>query len=147
MRRKRFQHHADTLCHMFCGWQLHADWAALTRLKSGEIRIDALTGTSHVAGVDGAAQAELVMGRVLQSWLAEDCASNAIPIDTITEAMLVVTVTTEETAEQTTSMRFADPTPPHVQCQLRCHSRVVSGDDVYESQYVDHEEWPKSMAR
>lgn len=43
MRRKRLQHAADTLCHMFCGWRLVNSYQELERLGSGTLLIDALT--------------------------------------------------------------------------------------------------------
>jgi hypothetical protein len=44
MRRKRLQHVADTLCHIFCGWETFLDYNELVNLGNGCLRIDALSG-------------------------------------------------------------------------------------------------------
>ena len=42
MKRKRFNHQVETLCQIFCGWRLVNSHDHLTKLGSGEIRIDLL---------------------------------------------------------------------------------------------------------
>ena len=107
--------------------------------------IDLLTGE---CSRDGHAIAPLGIASALKSWFYEDLARHAISEDSVDEALLQVTFRTSETDRQRDqSTAFGDPTPPFIQCELSCQSKIVSGVDCYQSTYNDHLEWPKAMAR
>ncbi|MCP3685748.1 MAG: hypothetical protein GY861_24130 [bacterium] len=128
---------------MFCGWELFGDWAVLAQLKSGTITINALDGgCTH----NGELIPQMSMARVLGKWLRTDFEANNIPLNGIREALLTVDFQTEEIPEQRNkSVIWRDPTPPFIACQLKCQSRIVTDEKLYESKYDKYEEWPKSM--
>lgn len=91
MGRKRLQHVADTLCHMFRGWQLQEDYEALTSWGKGELEIDALGGTCTRDGTP----VRLLMAGVLQLWVQQDLAEHGIAEAEISDAILRVRFDTE----------------------------------------------------
>ncbi len=46
MRRKKLQHYANTVCHMFVGWRMGNDLETLSELPSGKIKVDLLSGSA-----------------------------------------------------------------------------------------------------
>ena len=78
MRRKRLQHVADTLCHMFCGWQTFFDYNELVKLGNGKLEIDVLSGECvfNESFIDS-----LSIAKALQNWLKEDCEKNKIDMN------------------------------------------------------------------
>lgn len=145
MRRKVLQHTANSLCQMFCGWQLFADWGVLTRLGGGSLRIDALRGRCEH---DGRPIAPLTMAEYLHSWLEEDCARNRIPTASLHTAALEVTFATREADEQRdSSVHFSDPRPPFVLCDLSCRALVETDEAAYHATREAKVDWPKCMAK
>jgi hypothetical protein len=121
------------------------DWGALTRIKSGALGINVLTGGCFH---NGTPIPSLGMASVLGSWLRKDLAAHSIPVEALLEASLTVDFGTAEVAKQRDKSRiFADPWPPFIACTIRCRSRVATDQAVYVSEYQDYEEWPKHLAR
>jgi hypothetical protein len=147
MHRKRLQHAADILCHMFCGWRLINSYADLERLGSGTLTIDALTG--RCAHNDVAIPSLSIAGE-LQAWLAGDLSAHHIDSAGLREAALTAQLAfshVPRTARVTHDTHFApaglllDP-ERYLRCDIACTSRVVTDDRSYESRYQDIEEWP-----
>ena len=139
VRRKRFHHHADNLCQIFCGWQLMFDYPALESLGSGELRIEVLAERcSH----NGQPIPPLKIATALNVWLREDLEAHSIPVSSINEAVLVVLFATERHRGQRQAGSWARPKPFFVGCSLTCASTIASGPDLYRSSYQDQEEWP-----
>src|SRR6185295_20132493 len=80
MRRKRLQHVADTLCHMFCGWELTFDYEELARLGSGTLVIDLI---SDRCTFNGQAISTLKIVGTLGAWLVKDLTDNKIPAESL----------------------------------------------------------------
>lgn len=145
MRRKRFQHQASNLTHMFCGWQIHGDWEELTRMGSGELEIDVLTGDCRH---DGLSLPSLGIAGVLRTWLEGDLQGSGIPRESVDQALLVVDfVTRESDTQRDPNTEFPGAEPPFVHCDLVLRSLLVSGLDRYEATREDALEWPKGSAR
>lgn len=143
VQRKRLQHHADTLCHMFCGWQLGPDYKALTGMGSGALTIEVLQGTCMHNGAD---VEPLKMVEVLRTWLVEDLERHDIPVDSILKATLTVEFQTDRhVGQRDKSTQWARPTKEFISCELRCSSQVVTEGKTYTSAFTDHEEWPSDF--
>ncbi len=144
MRRKVIQNYADTICQMFCGWQLMNDFKQLDRLGSGLLTIDLRTGACvH----DGKPTDQLSIARILQAWFFDRCARDAVPTDALTKVLLEaeLTISLSDT-QRDTSMRFSDPRPPFVGCDIRCRSSVDTDEGTYRGEFTDFEEWPRDGA-
>ena len=87
MKLKRLKHQSYTLCHMFCGWQLYADWEKLAALGDGVLEIDVLSETCkfNLQEIPKLSIAEAIRG-----WLLQDLETNKIPLESIEEAKLTV---------------------------------------------------------
>ena len=146
MRRKRLQHAADTLCHMFCGWRLIGDKPRLVELGSGTVEIDALSGACRFnsSPID-----PLSIATELRLWLVEDLKSHSILLSELQVARVDANLDFSEIAasDRRTSGEFYVPgrsqrTARWHRCKITCSSAVVSGEDEYRSSYSDLEEWP-----
>lgn len=146
MRRKRLQHAADTICHMFCGWRLINCKPQLVELGSGTIRIDVLSGN---CSFDGRPISQLSIAEELRLWLLEDLEANKIPIAGLTRASLEAKLSFSEIRwrDRTTNERyFNDGRPVRTdamhRCAIHCESEVATDEAVYSSEFQDVEEWP-----
>jgi hypothetical protein len=66
MRGKRFQHIADTMCQMFCGWRLVGSKPSLVNLGSGTLNMDAITGQYLF---NGKKIAQLTIAEEIRAWI------------------------------------------------------------------------------
>jgi len=127
MRRKRFKHQAYVLCHMFCGWQLYADYERLTGLGKGDIQINVLT---EDCCFNGSFIEPLKMASVLNKWLLDDMRSHQIPSEAVTEATLEVNFQVVRNPKSRKSVTIIDH-------EFYCKSKIQSGDDVYVVRFQD----------
>lgn len=150
MRRKRLQHAADTLCHMFCGWRLINSYTDLEKRGTGTIIIDALTGraTHNETSLQG-----LAIAGELQHWLAADLLAHHIDPALLLEAVLHAQLSFGHVprSERITRDQHFDPAGHHlhperfIRCDISCVSRVATDECVYEGKYHDIEEWPSGF--
>ncbi len=148
MRRKRLQHDADILCHMFCGWRLIFSKADLVKMGSGVLEIDALTGECTF---NGAPTKSLSIANELRLWLAADFEKNNIRIQDVNAARLTVRLEFDEIGwEQRTGgdQFYSFPTGEQIRsetmhrCRMDCDSEIRTTDSVYTCRYNESEEWP-----
>ena len=128
MRRKRLQHHADTLCHIFCGWEIMVDWTNLTRLREGRLEIDLLEGTCRH---NGYSIAPLEMNQILKNWFHKDLQENNIPIECIKKAMLEINFQCE----------LSSKIDSNINCRICCNSLIQTDEKLYSSVFRDCESW------
>lgn len=83
MKRKRLHHIAFTLCHMFCGDRLMADYTVLARLGSGDLHIDLKTGR---VTFNGEAAQPLWIVSALEDFMGKELARHAIPWEALQRA-------------------------------------------------------------
>jgi hypothetical protein len=83
MKRKRLQHHADTLAQMACGWRIVNDLKTLAQAESGELTINVLSASTLL---DGKPLSRLGLTRELSAWLLKDAEANGIPLDLLHRA-------------------------------------------------------------
>ena len=124
MKRKRFKHHVDILCRMFCGWQLYTDFDTFAELGSGTLEINAMDGTCEY---NQSQIKNLSIATTLNLWLVEELNENNIAMSEIDTALLTVQVEVSppEYGNRFTSFSF------------HCTSKLVSGVDEYVSEYQD----------
>lgn len=127
MRRKRFKHQAYTICHMFCGWQLFADYKRLINLHKGTLRINILTQECFF---NNEAIKSLSIAGALHSWLMDDLKTSGIPTKAIDKAELSVEL-----------MVVKDPKSrkgiTNIQHNFRCTGTILSGKDLYLVEFHD----------
>ena len=82
MKQRRLKHHADTLAHMACGWQVAGDLHALVRLGSAQLEIDALTGQCQANGKP----LRLHLAEALAAWLRRDAEEQGVPFEAFRRA-------------------------------------------------------------
>lgn len=139
MGRKRLQHAADILCHMFRGWQLNADFEQLTAWAQGVLLIDALAGTCLHDG----RPVRLAMAGILREWLLDDLEQNGIGGGEVVEAVLEVTFSTEQyEGQRVPSVSYGRPTRRFVGCHVICRSRIKGHGRTYQAELEDTLEWP-----
>ncbi len=147
MRRKRFQHAADVLCQMFCGWRLIGSKPRLVQLGSGTIEINALTGKCLF---DGKPVDELPIAKELQLWLHKDLATHRIPVEALTRARLAASLSFSQISRGERTKRGemfyiegkAVRSGKMHRCIIECQSEIATDDAVYRSNRRDLEEWP-----
>jgi len=144
MRRKVLKNTAFTLCHMFRGWQLLSDYRTLTKLGSGVLEIEVLSGQCYHRA---APIPSLSIAQVLQSWLQDDLARHHIPSEAVKEAHLTVDMTIDQhDGQKDHSQVWAHPTTQFVGCQLVVRSRILTDDATYTAELEDTLEWPLAGA-
>jgi hypothetical protein len=147
MRRKRLQHVVDTLCHMFCGWRLANSFPALDGLGDGTLTVDVL---SEACTHNGRQIQTLTIAGELNVWLLDDLRAHRIDLRFMREVTLIADLTFSKLprTRRQTATRYALPPGQHrapstfIACDIRCRSRVLADEVLYESAYVDREEWP-----
>jgi len=147
MRRKRLQHAADTLCHIFCGWRLSNSYRDLERLGSGHLTIDVLSGRCLF---NGNPIEQMSIAYELYAWLREDLSAHAIPTDAVRLAELNVELVYSKinTSERTTTVHHMDRGGKPIRkgqfhrVHIQCNSEVATDEAVYRSLFSDLEEWP-----
>jgi hypothetical protein len=147
MRRKRLQHVADTLCHMFCGWRLINSYRELERLGSGHLSIDALSGN---CSFNGSPVEPLSIAYELATWLREDLLAHGIPAESLRHAQLHAELgfSRIDASSRATNDQHIDLGGKPVRkgafnrVQINCRSEVATDEAVYKSTLSDLEEWP-----
>ncbi len=147
MRRKRLQHVADTLCHMFCGWRLCSSYPDLEKLGSGTLSIDVLT---QARTFQGQPVRRLQIAGELAAWLHKDLAANRIDISDLREADLTADLRFDTVAKDQRATRDAHfdqqghhlVPPRFLRCRIHCRAQVSTDEATYTSEYDDLEEWP-----
>lgn len=148
MRRKRLQHVADTLCHIFCGWETFFDYNELVDLGNGDLRIDALTGE---CAFNESAIKPLGIAQALRTWLLRDCSNNKIDLGQVEEAQLKVSldfsVISSRARKYSKGEQFLDDgrqikTAKMHRCHFDCSSSVKTDEKVYQSKFNKIREWP-----
>lgn len=148
MRRKRLQHAADTLCHMFCGWRLVNSFEEIARIGTGTLKIDATNGDckfndQHIASIKIAGE--------LHAWLNRDLEQHSIPEGAITRAELTAELTVsriQHNLPRRQNAYFFDSNGKHIKqknwtrCEITCHSEIETNEKVYRSDLKDFDEWP-----
>jgi hypothetical protein len=145
MRRKRLQHVADTVCHMFCGWRQITSKPDLVRLGSGRLEFDLLSGR---AWHDEHEIDRLAVLEELYLWMRDDLRAHKIPLTQIEEARLEVDLQFAVVGWRDTAEEFFDTATQRVaggemhRCTITCRSRVRTSEADYESEYEETEHWP-----
>ena len=147
MRRKRLQHAADTLCHMFCGWRLVNSYGDLERLGTGRLAVDVLSGR---CSFDGNPIEQLSIAHELWAWLREDLSAHDIPADAVLRAELHaelelsrIGLPQRATREQHMDSRGKPiRTGEFHRLRIECKSEVATDEVVYTASLSDVEEWP-----
>jgi hypothetical protein len=147
MRRKRLQHVADTLCHMFCGWRLLFTMPRLEELGSGVVEIDVLAETATFNDVPTGGMSIVAE---LAEWMRGDLAANSIPIEALHDVTLRAQLSLQPIHEKdrTTSGQYFRRgellrQDQYVACDIRCESVVATDEAKYVGRYFDREEWPR----
>ena len=145
MRRKRFQHVADNLCQMFCGWRQTFSKPHLVRLGTGQLAINALSGA---CAFNGQPVEPLPIAAELRLWLEQDLEQHGVPKDALKEASVRADFTLE-TVEWDPVMRtqfFKEGEPvnsgPMHRCAVKCTSLVRTDEAEYRGEFNDVERWP-----
>jgi hypothetical protein len=140
MRRKRLQHQADIFCQMFCGWRLCNSHEALTALGSGILHIDVLAETvTH----NGTPLQELNIVGELSAWFRADLLDNNISLEHIRSATLDAELTIADlSGPRRSPEKWNTRINRYLSCDIRCRSHIETDERSYESEMVDHEEWP-----
>ena len=147
MRRKRLQHAADTLCQMFCGWRLVNSFEEITRIGTGTLKIDAISGSCKFNDQE---IASIRIAGELNAWLNRDLEKHSIPVAEISRAELTATLTVSrvQTKQRRMKTYFFDSDGKHIaqnnrtRCEITCHSEIATDEAVYRSELKDIEEWP-----
>jgi hypothetical protein len=140
MRRKRVQHQADIFCQMFCGWRLCNSHERLTALGSGPLHIDVFAGT---ATHNGTALQDLNIAGELSAWFQRDLLDNNIPVEQIRSATLDAELTiTGLSGPRRSPEIWNTKISRYLSCDVRCRSHIKTDETSYQSEMVDHEEWP-----
>lgn len=127
MRRKRFKHQAYILCHMFCGWQLHADYDRLLELRAGKLRINVLT---KECSFNGSSIKPLSMASVLNTWFVNDLAGNNLRTEDIDEATLDVELDVTRDPKSRKGISA-------IKHEFHCEGTIRSGADLYIVRFED----------
>jgi hypothetical protein len=146
MKRKRFSHHVDIFCEMFCGWRLTNCYDRLVELGSGEYEIDVL---SEGCTKDGAAIEPLSIAGELAAWFKKDTEEAKIGLALIRTARLHAKIEIEHlVGTRRTNVIFpGKERARYVRCRISCHSVLESGKDRYEARKEDYEEWPYPFSK
>jgi hypothetical protein len=125
---------------MFCGWRLCNSHEALTALGSGVIHIDVLGETATHNGI---ALHDLNIQGELSAWFQADCLDNNIPVGQIRSGTLIAELTiTDLSGPRRSPEIWNTEIKRYLSCEIRCRSCIETDETRYESEMVDHEEWP-----
>ena len=89
MKKKRFSHHVDIFCDMFCGWRLANCYNRLVELGSGQYEIDVL---SEACVKDGVSIPPLSIAGELAVWFKRDVEEAHIDFASVRVARLRVKI-------------------------------------------------------
>lgn len=146
MRRKRFKHHVDIFCDMFCGWRLASSYDRLVELGSGSLEIDVLT---ERCSKDGVSITPLSIAGELGVWFRDDARAAGIELSSVRVARLRVSLLIEPlTGRRRTNVVFPGREETgYVRCQFDCSALLESEGDRYEAHRQDYQEWPSPFTR
>ena len=145
MRRKRLQHIADTLCHMFCGWRQTFSKPHLVKLGSGRLEIDVLNGTCQF---NKTPIEPLSVAAELHTWLERDLGQQGISKGALVKAVLYADLIFESVPWEPVhgSQFFLNGEPvrsgPMHRCTMKCTSIVGSDETEYRAELEESERWP-----
>jgi hypothetical protein len=146
MKRKRFKHHVDIFCDMFCGWRLANCYDRLVEMGSGVYEIDVLT---EQCAKDGAPIEPLSIAGELAYWFRADTEAEGISLTSIRTARLRAKLSIERLAgRRRTNVIFPGrEEADYIRCHIECESVLESDDDRYEARKQDYEEWPYPLSQ
>lgn len=125
---------------MFCGWRLCNSHETLTDRGSGTLHIDVLAET---ATHNETALQDLSIAGELIAWFQEDLRNNRIPVECIRSATLdAELVITDLSGPRQSPEIWNTKIRRYLSCDIRCRSRIETDEKSYDSEMVDHEEWP-----
>jgi hypothetical protein len=132
---------------MFCGWRLINSYRDLERLGSGQLSIDALSGS---CSFNGRPVEQLSIAYELSAWLREDAQSHGIPLESLREAQLHAELgfSQIDSSDRATNDQHMDRGGKPVRkgafnrVRINCRSEVTTDEAVYTSTFSDLEEWP-----
>jgi hypothetical protein len=145
MRRKRLQHVADNLCQMFCGWRQTSSKPQGSRLGTGHLTIDVLSGA---CAFNGQAVEPLPIAAELRVWLEQDLEQHRVPKDALKEATVHADLSLEtvpwDPVVRTQFFKDGEPvnSGPMQRCVVKCTSLVRTHEAEYRGEYNDVERWP-----
>jgi hypothetical protein len=145
VRRKRLQDVANTLCHMFRGWQLIFGKPALVALGSGHLSIDVLTGQCEFGGKP---IEPLNIAMTLSDYLSRELEGNDIPPGAVLSARLGVDllfsrVPWHDVAGETFHNESGQvKTGDMHRCEMDCRSEIRTDETVYVGELREIQEWP-----
>jgi len=146
MKKKRFSHHVDIFCEMFCGWRLTNSYDRLVELGSGDYEIDIL---SEACTKDGAPIDTLSIAGELATWFKNDAEEAQIDLNLVQTARLRAKIGIEQLvgARRTNVIFPGKEGANYVRCRINCYSVLESGGDCYEARKEDYEEWPYPLSK
>ena len=125
---------------MFCGWRLCNSQETLTARGSGIFHIDVLAGT---ATHNGTVLQNLNIAGELIAWFQEDLRDNSIPIEQVRAATLDAELTIANLSGPRRSPEIWNTKiNRYISCDIRCRGHIETDERQYDSEMVDHEEWP-----
>jgi hypothetical protein len=135
---------ARDLAGLFTDCELIHDQASLTKLGSGTLWIDLITGTCRH---NGHPINQLHISGMLCGWLSESLVNAQLPKTAAQDAALVVRIAIEHYREQRhTDVRWANPATGFVGCRTAIRCRVAANGVEAEAERNEEMEWPEPSA-
>src|SRR5579862_895291 len=142
MRERELQGTANTLCQMFCGWQMVFTMRNLAALGSGTLEIDLLSCEHRF---DHRSIEALPISSVLQRSLRRNSTADALQKAQITATLKFSRVSSEN----------RDPTSPDFyksgvlvgtkemhRCEIHCQCELITRNHTYSGSHQETREWP-----
>ncbi|MFA5260882.1 MAG: hypothetical protein WC450_06615 [Candidatus Omnitrophota bacterium] len=140
MKRKRFNHQVETLCQIFCGWRLVNSHEALTKLGSGEIRIDLL---KKQAFFNEQLLNEFNIAEEMYTWFYKDLSQHNIDIRFIKEASFTATLCIKALQGKRQSKEiWTTQIKEYISCTISCKCVLFTDEAEYSHSLKDIDEWP-----
>ncbi len=134
MRRKRLQHFADVLCHMFVGWRMYDDLERLAGLPNGRLSLDLLSmKAKHSIWGD----LNLHITEEMNSWLIHQCEKDGLDFAKLLQASLEVDITSQKIV---TKRKWV------IDFSFDCHSTIKTDEKVYSSRLAEAHTWHRRAA-
>ncbi len=132
MRRKILNDHANVFCQMLVGWRMGTDLELFSRLGSGQLSVDVISG---IAEFNGRSIERAFIAKELQAWFRNRLAKHQIPGEAIRQARVdaeVVTVVSKPGKRRRRgSTRFS----------WNCRGVIETDEAHYEGHLTKEYEW------